>query len=308
MGHVQQQHLQQQLQQQPLWSPEPTASLLPSLLLALSTVLWFLLPQLACNSLAAAMVALLGLPHGAVDHRLHENALGLSNGMCTKIPFYAVYVGIIAAMGALMYMQFEIGFGCFLMLSAHHWGQSHGCSGQLRLTFFGMAVIAELGLFSEHESRAFLQVVVPGHAESIMAGLWSYGFVGVSCYFALAMRDILSGGLDRRLSGAVLKETSLLAVVAALSALTSLAWSLPIYFCLGHTMESWQKDFVKAGDGTSTLRELYPEALVFSALFLLAMAAMTMWSQCSSPNGERDVYVCVLPMRPNRRRVCLYEH
>merc|ERR1712008_416689 len=123
--------------------------------------------------------------------------------------------------------------------------------------------------------------------------------------------------------------------VAALSALTSLAWSLPIYFCLGHTMESWQKDFVKAGDGTSTLRELYPEALVFSALFLLAMAAMTwmvvhqiltpglavcmmlqarfltfycmtMWSQCSSPNGERDVYVCVLPMRPSHWLHCSF--
>jgi len=65
------------------------------------------------------MVALLGLPHGAVDHRLHENALGISNGVYARMAFYTVYCGSIVTMGGLMYMQPEIGWGCFLMLSAH---------------------------------------------------------------------------------------------------------------------------------------------------------------------------------------------
>lgn len=68
---------------------------------------------------SVAMIALLGIPHGAIDH-----VLAMKDSRTKPILFYSLYIGSIFLYVAMWLIFPELSMVAFLVLSAYHFGQS----------------------------------------------------------------------------------------------------------------------------------------------------------------------------------------
>lgn len=69
-----------------------------------------------------ASILILGLPHGALDHRTASLVWPL-DGIRNQILFYSAYLGLAASYLWLWFIDPLFAFACFLILTVFHWGQ-----------------------------------------------------------------------------------------------------------------------------------------------------------------------------------------
>lgn len=72
----------------------------------------------------AASVLIIGMPHGALDHKIYFKALHKEETIATQVKFYMGYLFIVLVYAWLWYVQPFIGFLLFMMFTLYHFGQS----------------------------------------------------------------------------------------------------------------------------------------------------------------------------------------
>jgi Brp/Blh family beta-carotene 15,15'-monooxygenase len=164
---------------------------------------------------AIVCIALLGIPHGAIDHLLF-----LEKSTWSPLLFYTFYLGLIALYVVAWLLAPTLSMGLFLVLSAYHFGQSQftdlkqfkrklkpflylswGLTVLAGLIYFNRAEIAGLAETSP-EMAAFSGIMNPQLALTLMAisgivtlGILGYGLIKNHLTFERFGIEILVMGL-----------------------------------------------------------------------------------------------------------------
>ncbi|MGF1530304.1 MAG: Brp/Blh family beta-carotene 15,15'-dioxygenase [Puniceicoccaceae bacterium] len=127
-----------------------------------------------------ASIVLLGLPHGALDHRLAARIWSLRNAS-QQVMFYLGYLLLAFLYLGLWSIAPYFAFLCFLGLTVFHWGQADYLDGQLRETSPEVSAKAEWLITACRGSLPILLPVVfwpevfsqvAGWAIAIFPGAW----------------------------------------------------------------------------------------------------------------------------------------
>lgn len=78
----------------------------------------------AATVVVLAVAAAIGIPHGAIDHRVAQAIRRPKSIAGFQIRFHLGYVTAMAVFGALWWQNPRLALGVFLVLSVHHFGQS----------------------------------------------------------------------------------------------------------------------------------------------------------------------------------------
>lgn len=83
------------------------------------------LPSLASTVVAAVLILLVGIPHGAADHRIFQQLYTQLHGRSALVLFYLAYLGLMAFVFILWYFLPIGAFLGFVLISSYHFGQGN---------------------------------------------------------------------------------------------------------------------------------------------------------------------------------------
>lgn len=147
-----------------------------SIFIFLNVILWLLqlligdIPTWMQVSLAASLIALVGIPHGAIDH-----VLFVKNTKASPLFFYGFYLAMITLIVFIWLLFPHVGLVMFLILSAYHFGQSQLSSYNkipalikaLLYFLWGSSILSALVVYNQREifqicgaSQDLLQLLV----------------------------------------------------------------------------------------------------------------------------------------------------
>jgi len=244
-------------------------SWLPVCLVAAAAAIGPGLPRPVADVASAAMVGLIGVPHGATDHILFGRLTGTGATQRSSWAHAAEimgYLAVMAAVAALIFFQPVLGVCAFLALSSYHFGLSHGDRFSLRLVFLGGAIVHQLSAWHAGDVLAISEVLAPGRGGEVARVFDVVGLSGTVGFGALAIGALLERTTEPGSRSAIAKEITLLAAVAYLSAQNGLLWSFAVYFSLGHAVEGWRQQFAEQQAVTDRFWEYYCLALPFTLL------------------------------------------
>ncbi|MBM4010800.1 MAG: hypothetical protein FJ286_05390 [Planctomycetes bacterium] len=201
----------------------------------------------------AMLVALVGLPHGAADHRYARPRLEPLLGGAWMVVFLAAYVTVAAAIAGGWFVAPAATIVVFFLASAWHFGQEEPriplgppCLRPVfRCARGGLVMWVPLVVHGD-EVRATLGLVAPGGSTPaiqqattlLTACAWimlPIAAVGWALQ-GLAARD--RGGRMRRV---LIADNLLVASLAALFAAASPLVSFPVYFCAWHSVRGLRR-------------------------------------------------------------------
>ena len=142
---------------------------------------------------AILFIALLGIPHGAIDHLLF-----LEKSTWSPLLFYSFYLGLIVLYIVAWIFTPAVSMGVFLVLSAYHFGQSQFADldkikGRMKPFLYlswGLTVLSGLIYFNRHEiselltsskeMNSFIEIMNPSLALPLMIvfGVLTIGLLG----------------------------------------------------------------------------------------------------------------------------------
>src|SRR6056297_218070 len=130
--------------------------------------------------LLAPAVALLGLPHGALDLPM-ARVLWPLTGAADHMLLYGAYIGIAGAVAALWWLAPGLALIAFLAYSALHFSGDWEMDGLLLRIAGGLSVIGAPALFHVTDVVAILSVLTDGaFAEPIAYAIAVAGLIGAS--------------------------------------------------------------------------------------------------------------------------------
>ena len=174
----------------------------------------------------APLVAVLGLPHGALDLPIAE-ALWPLTGWRRKLLFTALYLGLAGSVIALWLLWPGVALAIFLAYSALHFSGDWMRAPPLLRWTGGAATIGAPALVHHGEVEELFAVLAPQDAAAVIADVAA--LIG-----ALALAGvILSVFLLRRARGAAALEQAILWITAA--AVPPLMYFV-VYFCALHSV------------------------------------------------------------------------
>jgi Brp/Blh family beta-carotene 15,15'-monooxygenase len=231
---------------------------------------------------SVALIGVIGLPHGAIDHILYEQ--GSADGKRHRVLFIIMYMVVMGIMAAFIHFQPVLGMAFFLMASSYHWGMSHGSSQSPRLAFLGAAIIHQLQVRHAGDVLYVCKLLAPGQPESVAGVFDVIGYAGCAVFAIMALEALIGKGSDASTRKSVMKETLMLLAVAYLSAQNSLLWSFAVYFSLGHSIEAWHEQFSMRQSFTDEFSEYYSTAIPYSVAFVVGFALVA-WASTYFPQG-----------------------
>jgi len=176
--------------------------------------------------LLAPAVALLGLPHGALDLPM-ARVLWPLTGAADHMLFYGAYIGIAGAVAALWWLAPGLALIAFLAYSALHFSGDWEMDGLLLRIAGGLSVIGAPALFHVTDVVSIFSVLTDGAwAEPIAYAIAVAGLMGASLGLIALLQ---SSGLSR----GVLLELAGIWIGAAI--LPPLLYFIA-YFCLLHSL------------------------------------------------------------------------
>lgn len=215
-----------------------SAALAGSAVLALPLLLWPPGPALQALVLALG-VALLGLPHGAVDHWQGRALLQPRFGRAWPAPFALGYLGAAAAVLAAWLAWPPALLVAFLVLAAVHFGDedlalgtalpSGGPGRGAELVARGALPIAGPVLGHPGETAALFALLLPGHAAADVALVLARAAPVAAALLAGALGLAAIAAVRRRFALAA----ELLLLVGLMPVLPPLL-AFALYFCLWH--------------------------------------------------------------------------
>lgn len=175
----------------------------------------------------APAVALLGLPHGALDLPMAET-LWPFRGARDRAVFFAAYLGLAGAVGLLWWLAPTVALAAFLGYSALHFSGDWRGDGRLWQVAGGVSAIGAPALFHPAEVAAIFAVLDPtAWADAITHATAAAGLAGAGC----AIAAMLSAG--RWPPRHPVAELATIWIGAAL--LPPLLYFV-VYFCLLHSL------------------------------------------------------------------------
>jgi len=176
--------------------------------------------------LLAPAVALLGLPHGALDLPM-ARVLWPLTGAADHMLFYGAYIGIAGAVAALWWLAPGLALIAFLAYSALHFSGDWETDGLFLRIAGGLSVIGAPALFHVTDVVSIFSVLTDGAwAEPIAYAIAVAGLMGASLGLIALLQ---SSGLSR----GVLLELAGIWIGAAI--LPPLLYFIA-YFCLLHSL------------------------------------------------------------------------
>jgi Brp/Blh family beta-carotene 15,15'-monooxygenase len=249
-------------------------------------------------ALAGAAVALLGLPHGAVDHVFARRALEPRLGRIWPVPFAAAYLALAGAVVALWLAAPAVALAGFLALSVWHFGEEDAALAPI-LPDGGAApeavargllpILLPVAFRPEETGLLFAWLLFGPSAEAVGGALAAARAATLPAALALVAGLGLAAAARRRWPA--LAETGLLA--AAFAALPPLP-AFAVYFCIWHAPRHTLRVVADLHPGrlADGLAAFARDALALT-LAALALAAAAWWA-AGGPSALGETAVRVL--------------
>ncbi|MFM7136672.1 MAG: Brp/Blh family beta-carotene 15,15'-dioxygenase [Planctomycetota bacterium] len=238
----------------------------------------------ASAGVLAVLVAVVGLPHGAADHRFARPRLEPILGMAWLPVFLLGYL----AVGALVVGGWIVAPAAtilaFFLASAWHFGQEEPrlavAPRRLRPVFQfarGGLVIWTPLVFQAEAVGAILGVAAPGDSGPAVAQ--ATGLLVVCSWLMLAtavtawaLQGLMACRHRGRVRRVLLVDNALVASLVVLFAVVSPLVSFPVYFCAWHSARGLRRLRIELGESWPALaRSLAP--LTLGAIALVGLAA-----------------------------------
>ena len=232
----------------------------------------------------AVLVAVIGLPHGAADHRFARPRLEPVLGMAWLPVFLVGYVAIAVLVVCGWFVAPAATVVVFFLASAWHFGQEEprfpvgprGLRAVFRFARGGLVIWTPL-VFHAEDVASVLGLVAPGgsgpaiqHATSLLTACsWIMLSLAAAAWTLQGLAATARTGQRRRV---LLADTALVASLVVLFAVASPLVSFPVYFCGWHSARGLERLRRQLGETWSELaRSLAP--LTVGAIALVGLAA-----------------------------------
>ncbi len=231
----------------------------------------------------AVLVAVIGLPHGAADHRFAKPRLEPVLGMVWLPVFLAGYVAIAVLVVCGWFVAPAATVVVFFLASAWHFGQEEprlpvgprGLRAVFRFARGGLVIWTPL-VFHAEDVAAVLGLVAPGgsgpaiqHATSLLTACsWIMLSLAAAAWTLQGLAATTRTGQRRRV---LLADTALVASLVVLFAVASPLVSFPVYFCGWHSARGLKRLRRELGESWPELaRSLAP--LTMGAIAVVGLA------------------------------------
>ncbi len=233
--------------------------------------------------LAGLLILLIGIPHGAADHRLFQQLYTRTYGWRSLLLFYLGYLGLMGIVFLGWYLLPQFTLIAFLVLSAYHFGQGNfaylvGRKLPLHVLYllWGAWVIATPILLHFEEAQAVLSALLSSDVQwtiDVTPRTLVYSSTAVIIGYLLLLLRKLGWKNFRR-------ELTSIAVLLSVFHLAPLFLGFAIYFALWHALPSAmdQIRFLFQDENRQTARRYVIVILPFSALAILSICAV-FWLQ-----------------------------
>ena len=185
----------------------------------------------------APAVALLGLPHGALDLPVAESLWPLST-RADRARFVAVYLGLVAGVALLWWLAPGPALAIFLGYSALHFAGDWEGDGHLAQAAGGVSAIGAPALVHTGDVAAIFAHLAPSAAETVAQALAASGVAGG----ALVLLCLLSASRGRR------SHLAELAGIWAGAVLLPPLLYFVAYFCLLHSVRHFTQTLAALPD------------------------------------------------------------
>ena len=211
--------------------------------------------------LAVALIALVGLPHGALDPVVAHRH-GLITDIASGIRFTLAYLLLAAAVVAV-WIRFPLfALGAFLLISAVHFGRDWQRKTGFGGFGYGAAILGLPGLAQPAEVTRIFSLLLfdaaPAAALSLLQGLGTAGLLLLCLDYG-------------RLSRGMLAELLLLTAAAAL--LPPL-WYFVLYFCALHSPRHLRDEFRRLSGQQRFYAALTMLVTTLAALLIAAVSGV----------------------------------
>jgi len=235
----------------------------------------------------ATLVAVVGLPHGAADHRFARPRLEPVLGTAWLPVFLAGYLAVAMVVVWGWFVAAPVTIVAFFLASAWHFGQEEPrlavgprCLRPVFRFARGGLVIWTPLVFRGGEVAAILGLATPGgsgpaidRAISLLTGC-SWIMLGMAA-IAWTLQALAAGRRTGRMRRVLLADNLLVASLVVLFAVVSPLLSFPVYFCAWHSARGLERLRVELGESRQELaRSLAP--LTVAAIGLIGLAAWLM--------------------------------
>lgn len=232
----------------------------------------------------AVLVAMVGLPHGAADHRFARSRLEPVLGMAWMPVFLAGYVAVAVVVVCGWFVAPAVTITGFFLASAWHFGQEEPrfligprmLRPVFRFARGGLVIWTPL-VFHAGEVAAILGVATPGGSGPAID--WAISLLTGCSWIMLAiaaaawgLQGLAASGRTGRMRRVLLADNALVASLVTLFAVASPLVSFPVYFCAWHSARGLKRLRIELGESWPELaRSLAP--LTAGAIVLVGLAA-----------------------------------
>ncbi len=258
---------------------------------------------------AAALIILLGIPHGATDHLIFQQIIRKHHieGRGRQLLFFVAYLSLIGIYALLWWLMPVIALSLFLLLSVYHFGQSNwayledlprGIAIGLYL-IWGLFVLAAPILW-HYDAAGPIIASITGETPLALSGTLRYACVGG--LFAMNGAAVLGLRFTGRLSGRQSGDELInLFLLAGLFWTTPLLVGFTVYFVGWHSATSImdQVRFFRKADANYTLRDYAKSTLPLTVLSVAGLAALygiALWLGMPLTIGLLFIFIAVITL------------
>lgn len=232
--------------------------------------------------LLAPLVAILGLPHGALDLPIAE-ALWPLDSPGRKLMFAALYLGLSGAVVGVWLLLPAVALLAFLAYSALHFSDDWAGEVPSLRWSGGLATVGAPALLHHGEVETIFAVLAPREGAALASD--AVALAGALALLMLAASVLAS---PRARGAAALEQATLWAVAAALPPLMYFA----VYFCALHSIRHFTATMAAVPDGRRALLVAVVLSAMVTLVGLLALrygATGTMTTM--SEQGIRVIFI-----------------
>jgi len=232
----------------------------------------------------AVLVAMVGLPHGAADHRFARPRLEPVLGIAWLPVFLTGYLAVAAVVVCGWFVAPVATILMFFLASAWHFGQEEPrlavgprCLRPVFRFARGGLVIWTPLVFHANEVAAILGLASPGgsgpaieQATSLLTS-WSYCMLAIAAA-GWGLQGLAASSRSGRTRRVLLTDNALVASLVVLFAVASPLVSFPVYFCGWHSARGLKRLRLELGESWPELAtSLAP--MTAGAILLVGLAA-----------------------------------
>jgi Brp/Blh family beta-carotene 15,15'-monooxygenase len=232
----------------------------------------------------ALLVAMVGLPHGAADHRFARPRLEPVLGIAWLPLFLSGYLAVAVVVVCGWFVAPAVTIFAFFLASAWHFGQEEPrlaigprCLRPVFRFARGGLVIWTPLVFHAGEVATILGLAAPGSSgpaidqvTSLLTGCaWTMLAIAAAAWGLQSLTAVRRSGRIRRV---LLTDNAVVASLVLLFAVASPLVSFPVYFCAWHSARGLKRLRVELGESWSQLaKSLAP--LTAAAIALVGLAS-----------------------------------